>query len=235
MKPQEALKEIEEEIREKGYSAVGPKFWRLVKQVKEDPALVEKYADRIGEIDQKFFMEKVAITIPTSLGSMLALLGIVVSIILLLLGKDVLGPYQLIIPFISALILSTVVHPLAHILAGRAGGIRFTFYFLDGPLKIEPSVKTDYSTYLRATPGQRITMHLAGPVATILSPLVVMIAAFLIGYPPNSLYVLVVFSLFFLITEFIPLILVKIGSPKILGIDFRKSDTYRVMREKKMV
>jgi hypothetical protein len=40
--------------------------------------------------------------------------------------------------------------------------------------------------------------------------------------------------LFFLSTEFIPLLLVKAGSPKLFGLDFRKSDTYRAMREKKL-
>ncbi len=232
MKHGEVLEEIEREIREKGYSSVAKRFWRLVKEVKKSPDLAVKYAERIGRIDQEIFREKAGITVPLQVGNLLAILGIAASIGLIAAGAG--SPYPIVYAVASAFILSTVVHPLAHITAGRLAGMRFTFYFLNGPIKIEPTVKVDYGTYLRASPEQRVAMHLAGPAATALSPLLVMVIAYSLGYPASSLYALVALFLFFLSTEFIPLLLVKAGSPRFLGLDFRKSDTYRAMREKKL-
>lgn len=228
------LEDIERKISEKGYSAVGPEFWRLVREAKRDPGLAERYADRIGRIDQGIFREKAFFTVPYTVGTLLAAAGVVLSIWLILQGARGSGN-PLLLAATSALILSTAAHPLAHIAAGRLAGMRFTFYFLDGPIKIEPTVKLDYGTYLRATPSQRVMMHLAGPAATVMSPLVLLLLAVFLGYPSTALYLLLGVSLFFLATEFIPLILLKLRSPVLLGIDFRKSDSYRAMREKGLV
>jgi hypothetical protein len=37
--------------------------------------------------------------------------------------------------------------------AGRAAGIRFTGWFLDGPTRLQPGLKIDYASYLR-TPAR---------------------------------------------------------------------------------
>ncbi len=229
------LRDIERKIAEQGYSAAGAEFWRLVREVKKDPALAEKYAGRIGAIDQGIFRERTLFTVPYPLGNLLAAAGIALSFWLIFYGARGDGAYPLLFAAASALLLSTSVHPVAHIAAGRLSGMRFTFYFLDGPIKVEPTVKVDYGTYLRAAPSQRMIMHLAGPIATVLSPLALMLVSISLGYAFDVIYLLLGISLFFLATEFIPLILVKLGSPILLGLDFRKSDVYRAMREGGMV
>ena len=60
------------------------------------------------------------------------------------------------------------VHPLAHYMVGRIFGIKFTFYFPNGPALIEPTIKTDYGSYLKAAPLKRALMHAAGPVVSTL-------------------------------------------------------------------
>jgi hypothetical protein len=226
-----ALGEIEKKLEEKDYSVRELGFWRLVEKVKRDPELIEKYAERIGRIDQRIFRDRAPFTLGVASGNFLELLGVVASLAILAWGAAYRGPYPWALPLIAALLLSTAVHPLAHLLAGKLAGIRFTFYFLNGPLRVEPTLKIDYATYLRASPRQRAWMHLAGAVATTISPLIVLIIAYFLGMPRLSLLALAALSLFFLSTEFIPPALVKLGSPKILGLDFRKSDSYRAMRE----
>ncbi len=123
---------------------------------------------------------------------------------------------------------------MAHYLAGKLFGISFTFYFLNGPIKIEPTVKTDYASYLKARPRQRAVMHLAGAIATTFSPLLVLVLGYFLGAPTLPVFALVGLFFFFLSTELVPLVLTKLDSPKILGMDFRKSDTYRAVRELKL-
>lgn len=226
----QALGEIEEKIEKDSYSIQELGFWKLVARVKRDPALIKKYADRIGKIDQKIFRDAAPFTLGIGLGNLAELVGVMLGVIILVWGQK-LGAYGWASPIIAALLLSTALHPLAHYVIGGLLGIKFTFYFLDGPIKIEPTVKTDYASYLRAPPKKRAIMHLAGPIATASSPLLVLVLAYFLGAPYPSLPVLAALSLFFLSTELVPWVLTKLGSPKVLGLDFRKSDSYRAMRE----
>jgi hypothetical protein len=52
-------------------------------------------------------------------------------------------------------------------------GIRFTHYFLDGPFRIQPGIKTDYASYLRTPASRRASMHAAGALASKVAPFVV--------------------------------------------------------------
>ena len=72
----------------------------------------------------------------------------------------------------SAAILTTSLHDLAHWLIGRLVGIRFTSYYIGGPIPPSPGIKTDYATYLRTPPEERALMHASGAVASKLAPFV---------------------------------------------------------------
>jgi hypothetical protein len=74
--------------------------------------------------------------------------------------------------------LSASVHGLAHFVVGRIVGIRFHSYFIGGPLKVTPGLKTDYETYLKTSPGSRATMHAAGALATKAAPFAVFVGAY---------------------------------------------------------
>jgi hypothetical protein len=66
---------------------------------------------------------------------------------------------------------SVAFHCPTHWLVGRIVGIGFTAYFVGGPFPRRPGVKTDYASYLRASPVARAWMHGSGAVATKLAPL----------------------------------------------------------------
>ncbi len=66
----------------------------------------------------------------------------------------------------------TTLHPLSHYFTGSLCGIRFTHYYLNGPAKIEPTLRIDYSSYLKAPAKQRALMHLSGVIGTVAAPLI---------------------------------------------------------------
>jgi hypothetical protein len=72
----------------------------------------------------------------------------------------------------SGAVLTVSAHDLGHWVAGRVAGIQFRSYFLDGPFRIQPGLKTEYATYLRATPAARARMHAAGALASKVAPFI---------------------------------------------------------------
>jgi len=51
-------------------------FWRLVAQVKADPALVDRFADRLGALDTVAFRSDVRLRAPVWVGNLVLLGGI---------------------------------------------------------------------------------------------------------------------------------------------------------------
>ncbi len=164
-------------------------FWHLVRKVKAEPALAVHWADECGRIDRKAFEHRVPLRFPVWLGNVVLLLGSVVLAALVPVALQVARgqglvdrPNQLlagILAVVAAGGLSVTTHDLAHWLVGRLGGIRFIAYFLDGPTRIQPGLKSDYETYLKASPGARAVMHAAGAVASKIAPFAVFVAVYL--------------------------------------------------------
>ncbi|HWC31783.1 MAG TPA: hypothetical protein VG709_01485 [Actinomycetota bacterium] len=164
-------------------------FWRLVRKVKVEPALAAHWADDCGRIDRMAFERRVRPRFPVWLGNALLLVG---SIVLVALVPAALAiargewlferPNPLvagILAVVAAGGLSVTTHDLAHWVVGRLAGIRFIAYFLDGPTRIQPGLKTDYETYLKASPGSRAAMHAAGAIASKIAPFAVFVAVYL--------------------------------------------------------
>jgi hypothetical protein len=148
-------------------------FWRLVERLKSDPALAGRFADTAGRIDRTAFERRVRPRFPVWFGN--AVLGTGVALGGALLGWAVTcdEPVQAAIGLITgAGVLSVSAHDLGHWVAGRLAGIRFTSYFLDGPFRIQPGLKTDYASYLRASPRGRARMHATGALASKAAPFV---------------------------------------------------------------
>jgi hypothetical protein len=147
-------------------------FWRLVAQVKADPQLVERFADRLGAVDTAAFRSAVRLRAPVWIGNLVLLGGIAIgaAAAALALG-DGTSPTVAGIALVAAGgAWSLSLHCPAHWLVGRLAGIRFTDVFIGGPPPPRPGLKTDYSTYLRADPVARARMHAAGAVATKVAP-----------------------------------------------------------------
>ena len=184
---QEAFARIEAEVDkgETDLSDLG--FWRLCRQVKLEPRLAEHWADDVGRIDQKAFRARVRPLFPVWLGNSLLLLGSAVLLAALFvaigLGGDAGDAGAQVVPGVIAVAaaggLSVTLHDLGHWLVGRLVGIRFTHYFLDGPLRIQPGLKIDYASYLRTAPGARAWMHASGALASKIAPFAVFAAVYL--------------------------------------------------------
>lgn len=181
-----AFDRIEREVEEgrADLSALG--FWRLVREVKRDPALARHWADEVGRIDRVAFQRWVRPRFPVWLGNSILLVGTAVLVafvpVATALARDAASP-EPVLPGLMLLAaaggLSVTLHDPAHWVVGRLVGIRFTSYFFDGPLRIQPGIKVDYGSYLRASPGARAWMHASGAVASKIAPFAVFAAAYL--------------------------------------------------------
>jgi hypothetical protein len=152
-------------------SALG--FWRLVRQVKQEPALSAHWAEQVGRIDRKAFERRVRPRFPVWFGNAVLATGVVAGAGSIGVSVWVSSPVVAGLALVaSAGILTVSVHDLGHWVVGRSHGIRFLSYFLDGPVRIQPGIKTDYGTYLRARPESRAAMHAAGAIASKAAPFV---------------------------------------------------------------
>lgn len=177
-------------------------FWRLVGRVKRDPALIEAHAETIGRIDREAFERWVRFWVPVWFGNLLLVIGIAVGIAAILVATEASSEIVAALALLVATgALSLAVHSPAHWVVGRLVGIRFTHYFLGGPPPPRPGVKTDYASYLRASPRARAWMHASGAIATKLAPFAV--AAFypLTEAPAWVLWLVLAYGAFQILTD----------------------------------
>jgi len=226
MELENLLDKIEGEVMGGNYNLKELGFWKTVSEIKKNPALIQKFAEQIGRIDLQAFKSKTRFTLNIAAGHALEVFGVILGIILLAAGRT--NPI-LLVP--SALILMTALHPLAHYFVGRSYGINFSFYFLNGPMLIEPTLKTDYATYLKAPARARAIMHFAGVANSIVVTFLVFVLGIIFSAPAGIKILLGIIFIFTALSEVVPVILIKIGIKKILFADFRKSDSYRTLRE----
>jgi hypothetical protein len=133
----------------------GTGFWPAVRAVKTDPMLVDEFADRIGAIDRAAFNTWARLVIPIWIGTVLAIVGVLVGLALVSASEFV--PQWNGVVFLAGIgVLIGATHGLGHLVVGIIGGIRFYAWFV-GPRRPQPGVKTDYATYLRANPGRNDT------------------------------------------------------------------------------
>lgn len=142
----------------------GTGFWPAVHAVKSQPELIDQFADRIGAIDKAAFNSWARLVIPISLGTVIAVVGVLIG--LSIISAAALIPrWNGIVFLVGTGILIGTTHGLGHLVVGFIGGIRFNAWFI-GRGRPQPGVKTDYATYLRATPKARAWMHASGAIVT---------------------------------------------------------------------
>jgi hypothetical protein len=134
-------------------------------------------------------------------------------------------PEKDVLILLSTLFIVISLHPLTHLMVGKLFGIQFHYIFLNGPLKIQPTLKTDRTSYLRLQPARRAVFHISGIIATI--------AALFSGYfaaefaeATTAKIILGIIIPLNAAFEVAPPLLVKLGFK-----NFRKSDFYRFWRE----
>lgn len=185
---------------EHGYN--GKEFWAIVNQVKKDNINDDELLNQISRISQKKFRDDVSLALNIHAGN---LLEFAVTIAAVFLAFQASSDW---IFYLITLILMTTLHPLSHYLAGSLLGIRFTHYYLNGPARIEPTLKIDYFSYLRASGRRRALMHASGVIGTIAAPLVACAVAL---YRNTNTVAGNLFILFFILIIFELLTSTKIG------------------------
>jgi len=155
-------------------------YWRLVGRIKRDPAAIRRYADAAGRIDRAAFEARVRPRFPVWVGNAILVAGTVVLAALvpvaIALAEGIDRPRPELagaLLVVAAGGLSVSVHGPAHWVAGRTLGIRFAGWFLGGPFRIQPGLKVEYASYLRADPTSRAAMHAAGALASKVAPFAV--------------------------------------------------------------
>ena len=170
---QESLARIEAAVDAGDTDASKLGFWRLVRRIKADAMLSAHWAEQVGRIDRKLFEARVRPRFPVWFGNGVLLAGTGVgaaAIVYAVLCDNPTVSGALLLG--SGLVLSASVHDLAHWAWGKLVGISFLWYFLDGPTRVQPGLKTDYATYLRTPPASRAAMHAAGALASKIAPVV---------------------------------------------------------------
>jgi hypothetical protein len=151
-------------------------FWRLVREVKLDPTLAHHWADQVGRIDRKAFEARVRPRFPVWLGNLVllgaTLFGAAAAAVALAARDPTVAGMALVV---GGGIWAVSTHDLAHYVVGRGVGIRFTSYFVGGPFPPRPGLKTDYATYLRASPSSRAWMHGSGALMSKAAPFVALL------------------------------------------------------------
>jgi hypothetical protein len=182
-------------------------FWRVVALIKRDDELIDRYADQVGRIDAKAFRAGVRFRFPVWVGITLMLIAVVVGIVAVVLAvragansepDDVTVGVGLIV---GAAAWAAGLHSLAHYIVGRSVGIWFTDLFVAFPPPPLPGLKTDYASYLRASPIARAWMHASGAIATKLAPLIALAFAPAAHAPAWAVAILLGLGIFQIVTD----------------------------------
>ncbi|MFZ3382845.1 MAG: hypothetical protein WA144_02855 [Candidatus Methanoperedens sp.] len=149
----------------------GKEFLSIVNKIKKDKTNDDELLRKIENLSRKRFEEKGSFTLGLFSGN---LLEIIVTIAAVVLAFRVNADLML---YFVTLILMATLHPLSHYLTGSLFGIRFTHYYLNGPARIEPTLRINYSSYLKAKGVKRALMHASGVIGTLAAPLIVALIA----------------------------------------------------------
>ena len=162
----------------------GTGFWKAVDAVKRSPVLIPRFAHRVSEIDRRSFLNWALITVPVVPGTVLMVLATIVG-----LGLIGFAYYtddelvELLVFTVGLGVILVTTHGLAHLVVGRAVGIRFTHWFIGTIGRPQPGVKIEYASYLATEPGARAWMHASGAIVTKLVPFALIGAAIAAGLP----------------------------------------------------
>ncbi len=178
-----------------GANLTGTGFWKAVAAVKRDPDLVDEFAERIARIDREGFQRWALITTPLGIGTLVALIGVATGLMLVGMAYSTSAPANGLMMLAGMFVIFTAIHGIGHLVVGRIVGIRFTHWFVGVLSQPAPGVKTDYVSYLSASPRGRAWMHAAGAIASKVVPFALIPAALAADVPSWSTLAMVGFGL----------------------------------------
>lgn len=184
-----------------GEGLVGTGFWSAVGLIKKEPDLVERYGDRVSEIDQAAFKNWALLTVPITIGNILTLVATVVGIGAVVMSVVLEGTPAILAMLVGLAILLVTTHGLAHLVVGQMVGIRFTYWFIGTIGRPQPGVKVEYSSYLRTSATSRAWMHASGAIMTKATPLLLIAPSRIADLPVWVTWGLVVVSFLSILTD----------------------------------
>lgn len=182
-----------------GLSGTG--FWQAVSKVKRHPELADRYADRIAVIDARAHRDWALVVIPLWLGTAVAVLATAAGFALIWWAYSLETIAAGLAFLVGTGVLLGSTHGLAHLIVGRAVGMRYTCWFVGRIRQPQPGVKVDYSTYLRTPARQRAWMHASGALTTKAIPFLLIGAAVAADLPGWAIVVLLVIAFGQIITD----------------------------------
>ena len=163
--------ELKERLKQIEIDYNGKVFRDIINQVKKEKVNDDELLGLIEKTSRKKFGEKVSFTMKVNLGN---LLETIITIAAVILAFQTNSNWML---YFSALLLMTTLHPLSHYITGAFFGISFTHYYLNGPARIEPTLRINQISYLKASGGKRAFMHVTGVIGTLAAPLIAALIA----------------------------------------------------------
>ncbi len=197
-----ALDEAESAVQ-RGQGLSQTDFWKAVRAVKRSPDLAPELGPQIAAIDQQAFRGFPMITVPIGLGTTLAVLIALVGLGGVAVSYYLDQPWNWLAFGLGVVALFASSHGLAHLLTGAAMGMRFTCWFVAGPLRPQPGVKIDYASYLLVPARQRAWMHASGALLGKILPFALIPAALAADLPGWVSWVLLVFGLLQIVTDLV--------------------------------
>jgi hypothetical protein len=197
---EESLSRAESAL-ESGDGLSGTGFWQAVATVKDQPELVDRYAGRIAAIDERAHRDWALLIIPIGLGTVLAFLATVIGLALVGWAYALDGVAAVVVFLLGFGVLIAATHGLGHLIVGRIGGIKFSYWFVGEVKQPQPGVKVDYASYLRAKPSNRAWMHASGAIVTKLVPFLLIGAAIAADLPAWIAWALAVFGVASIVTD----------------------------------
>lgn len=191
-----AEKAVDEEA---GLSGTG--FWSAVGAVKQDTALADRYGARIAAIDRAAFEAWALFTVPAAVGTAVMVVGTLVGLAFVWAAYGASDLWAGLFLLLGTGITLVTTHGLAHLVVGRAVGMRFTHWFVGTLSRPQPGVKVDYATYLATPARARAWMHASGALVTKAIPFFALGPALVIGVPWWVTALLVVIGVVVIVTD----------------------------------
>lgn len=181
----------------------GTGFWPAVSQVKRDPELIAAFADRIAAVDREAHRRWAFAIFPMRAATLSAALAALAGLAATAGAYYIDEPWNGLLLLAGTGVLLVSTHGLAHLAVGRAAGIRFICWFIGTLRRPQPGVKTDYASYLAASPRRRAWMHASGAIVTKIIPFALLPAAAAAGVPGWTMWLLVLVGAVGVVTDLV--------------------------------
>lgn len=169
------VEKLEQKVKSEGVTEANLReFWKLVNRVKLEEQIPERILNRIIILRDEFFRELCPPLFSLRKGLALTATAMFAGAVLI---WNALQSSQPLFFLTGSALMLVGTHPWGHWVAGKIVGVSYEYFYLDGPAKLEPSLKIGYRSYLKANFDSRIVVHASGALTTALTALLLLVSA----------------------------------------------------------